>query len=85
VVFSKEVDMTLKETYLEIEKRYEVHIWEVGTDKDNVHFLVQFVLKMSAPKIITILKSITAGEIFQKHPEVKEKLLGGNFEQIGIL
>jgi REP element-mobilizing transposase RayT len=79
VVFSKEVDMTLKETCLEIEKRYEVYFLEVGTDKDHVHFLVQSVPKMSATQIITILKSITAREIFQKHPEVKKKLWGGEF------
>ena len=79
VVFSKKVDQTLKETCLEIEKRYEVHFLEIGTDKDHVHFLVQSVPKMSVTQIITILKSFTAREIFQKHPEVKKQLWGGEF------
>ena len=79
VVFSKKVDQTLKETCLEIEKRYEVHFLEIGTDKDHVHFLVQSVPKMSATQIITILKSINTREIFQKHPEVKKQLWGGEF------
>lgn len=78
-VFSKKVDQTLKDTCLEIEKRYEVHFLEIGTDKDHVHFLVQSVPRMSATQIITILKSITAREIFQKHPEVKKQLWGGEF------
>ena len=30
-------------------------------------------------QIITILKSITAREVFLKHPEVKKKLWGGEF------
>jgi len=79
VVFSKAVDETLKEVCIEIEKRYEVHFLEIGTDNNHVHFLVQSVPKMSATQIITMLKSITAKEIFKKHPEVKIKLWGGEF------
>ena len=37
VVFSKAVDMTLKDICLEKEKRYEVHFLEIGTDKNHVH------------------------------------------------
>ena len=79
VVISKAVDMTLKETCLEIEKRYEIHFLEIGTDKDHVHFLVQSIPKMSASEIIRMVKSIIAREVFKKHPEVKEKLWGGEF------
>jgi len=79
VVISKAVDMTMKEICLEIEKRYEVHFLEIGTDKDHVHFLVQSVPKMSASEIIRMIKSIIAREVFKKHPEVKEKLWGSEF------
>ena len=79
VVFSKAVDMTMKAICLEIEKRYEVHFLEIGTDKDHVHFLVQSVPMKSAYEIIRMVKSITAREIFRKHPEVKTKLWGGEF------
>jgi len=79
VVISKAVDMTLKETCLEIEKRYEIHFLEIGTDNDHVHFLVQSVPKISASEIIRMVKSIIAREVFKKHPEVKEKLWGGEF------
>lgn len=79
VVFSKSVDNTLKEVCLEIEKRYEMHFLEIGTDKDHVHFLVQSVPRLSATSIITIIKSIIAKEVFKKHSEVKIKLWGGEF------
>ena len=79
VVFSKAVDQTLKEICLEIEKRYEVHFLEIGTDKDHVHFLVQSVPTKSASMIIRMIKSITAREVLRKHPEVKEELWGGEF------
>jgi len=79
VVFSKAVDQTLKEVCHEIEKRYEIHFLEIGTDKDHVHFLVQSVPKMCPTTLITTVKSITAKEIFKKHAEVKTKLWGGEF------
>lgn len=79
VVFSKAVDETLKEVCLEIEKRFEVHFLEIGTDKDHVHFLIQSVPMKSPTQIIKMLKSITAREIFRLHPEVKTKLWGGEF------
>lgn len=79
VVFSKAVDNTMKEICLEIEKRYEVHFLEIGTDKDHVHFLIQSVPRKSVSEIIRIVKSIIVREVFDIHPEVKEKLWGGEF------
>jgi putative transposase len=79
VVFGKEVDEVLKETCLEIEKRYEIKFIEIGTDGDHVHFLIQSVPMYSAKKIIQVIKSITAREIFTRVPEVKKKLWGGEF------
>jgi len=79
VVFGKEVDEVLKETCLEIEKRYEIKFIEIGTDKDHVHFLLQSAPMYSAKKIIQTIKSITAREIFERVPEVKKKLWGGEF------
>ena len=79
VVFSEEVDTTLKDICLEISKRYEIHFVEIGTDQDHVHYLVQFVPKYSPTEIITIIKSITAKEIFKQHPEVKKILWGSEF------
>jgi len=78
-IFSKEVDETLKEICLEITKRFEIEFLEIGTDKNHVHFLIQSVPTYSPTKIIQTVKSITAREIFARHPEVKKKLWGGQF------
>ena len=79
VVFSETVDASLKEVCLEISYRYEIDFIEIGTDKDHVHFLIQSVPMYSSTKIIQVVKSITAKEIFKKHPEVKKQLWGGEF------
>lgn len=82
-VFSKEVDQTLKRVCMEISERYEIEFLEIGTDKNHVHFLVQSVPTYSPTKIIQTIKSLTAREIFARHPEVKKKLWGGEFWSSG--
>ena len=79
VVLSKEVDEELKRICLEIGKRYELHFLEIGTDKNHVHFLIQSIPKNSPTRIIRILKSLTAREIFKTMPEVKKILWGSEF------
>ena len=76
---TREVSQTLRNICLEISARYEIHFLEIGTDKDHVHFLIQSVPGYSATKIVTIVKSITAKEIFKQAPEVKKALWGGEF------
>ena len=79
VVFNAEVDKELKAVCLEIAKRYEINFLEIGTDQDHVHFLVQSVPTYSPTKIVRIIKSITAREIFKRVPQVKKQLWGGEF------
>ncbi len=79
VVFDDNVDKVVKEICLEIEKRYEIKFLEIGTDKDHVHFLVQSVPTYSVTKLITMIKSLTAREVFKQCPQVKKKLWGGEF------
>ena len=78
-VFTKEVEETLKAVCLEISHRYEMHFVEIGSDEDHVHFLIQSVPMMRPKTMVQTTKSITAKEIFKLHPEVKQKLWGGQF------
>lgn len=78
-VFESTVDETLKDICLEIEKRYEIKFLEIGIDKDHVHFLVQSVPMYLVKKIVQMVKSITAREVFRQCPHVKKQLWGGEF------
>ena len=78
-MIDQKVDEILKETCLEIAKRYQMEFIEIGTDKDHVHFLIQSVPTYSPTKIIQRVKSLTAREIFKRAPEGKQKLWGGEF------
>lgn len=79
VVISEQVDETIKDTCLEIAKRYDLHFLEIGTDNDHVHFLVQSVPMFLPKSIVQTIKSITAREVFKRNPEVKNQLWGGAF------
>ena len=71
------VDETIRDVCLKIEDRYQLKFLEIGTDEDHVHFLVQSVPTYAVSKLVTVIKSITAREIFRLCPEVKKQLLGG--------
>jgi len=78
-VLNSEVDDVLVKTCEEIELRYDINFLEIGTDNDHVHFLVQSVPNYSVTKIVRLIKSLIAREVFAKCPEVKKQLWGGEF------
>ena len=78
-VFSDKHTETLKNICLGIALRYEIHFIEIGADEDHVHFLIQTVPTFSPQRIVQTIKSITAREMFKTHPDVKQKLWGGEF------
>ena len=77
VVFDNEmVNKILKDTCIEISKRFEIHFLEIGTDL----FLIQSIPIKSSTQIITVIKNIT----FKLCPEVKKQLWGGEFWSKGF-
>ena len=79
VVIDSKVEKVICETCEAIELRYEIKFLEIGTDKDHVHFLIQTVPDYSVTKVVRVIKSIIAREVFVKCPEVKAQLWGGEF------
>ena len=71
VVMSEHVDEVLRQVCLEIEKRWEVRFLEIGLDRDHVHFLIQTAPSYSPSRVVQIVKSVVAREVFVQVPEVK--------------
>ena len=67
----------------EIEQRYSVVFDTIGTDGDHVHVFVGAAPKYSPSKIMQIIKSLLARELFKKYPEIKKQLWGGHFWREG--
>ena len=78
-LLDKEIGKYFVEICREIEKRYQIEFDRIGIDKDHIHILCGAVPRYSPSKIITIIKSIGAREIFKKFPKIKKDLWGGEF------
>jgi putative transposase len=78
-IIIEEIGKELKEICIDISERYEINFVEIGYEEDHVHFLTQSVPSNSLEKMIRIIKSITAKELFKRFPGIKQKLWGGNF------
>jgi REP element-mobilizing transposase RayT len=83
-VITNEIGESLKEICIQISERYEINFIEIGYEPDHVHFLVQSVPNMNVSEITMIIKSITAKQLFQRHPEIEAKLWGGKFWTSGF-
>ena len=79
LVIVEEVDVILKEICLEISKRYDITFFEIGAEEDHIHFLVQSIPTYSPTKIATIIKSLTARQVFALKPDIRKQLWGGEF------
>ena len=80
-------DLFLEENYVEflrevcksIEERYSIIFETMGFNEDHVHFMIQTFPRFSPSEVFRIVKSITARKLFEKYPEIKKELWGGQF------
>ena len=69
----------IKHLCFEIGKRYWFEFDAIGTDGDHVHIFVGAVPKYSPSRIMKIIKSISAKQMFKTFPEIRKELWGGEF------
>jgi REP element-mobilizing transposase RayT len=77
-VFDDTIDQKLRDVCIEISDKYEIIFVEIGNDLDHVHFLVQSVPTITVTKIVTVIKSITAREVFKEFPRLKKEMWGSS-------
>jgi putative transposase len=68
-----------KNVCIEVGERYHFDFDAIGTDGDHVHVFVGSEPKYAPSRVMQILKSITASQIFKAFPEIKKQLWGGEF------
>ena len=69
----------LKHILKEIGERYSFELEEMGTDGDHIHVFVGAAPKYAPSRVMQILKSISAREMFKQFPEIRKQLWGGEF------
>ena len=73
----------LKNLILDIAEKYEFEIEAVGADGNHLHVFAGAHPSIAPARLIQILKSITAREMFIHFPEIKRYLWGGALWAIG--
>lgn len=68
-----------KEVLRRIGERYYFVFETIGVDENHVHLLVQSAPRYAPSRIVQIIKSITAKELFKQFPEIEKDLWGGEF------
>ena len=69
----------LKYILKEIGERYSFELEEMGTDGDHIHVFVGAAPKYAPSRVMQILKSISAREMFKRFPDIRKQLWGGEF------
>lgn len=77
-MFDDKIDNKLRDVCIEISERYEINFVEIGNDLDHIHILVQSIPTITVARIVTIIKSITAKEIFKQFPQLKKDMWGSS-------
>jgi putative transposase len=73
----------LKQVITGIGERYWFKFDAIGIEPDHFHVVVGAAPRYSPSRIMQIIKSITARQIFQDYPEIAEFLWGSNFWSAG--
>jgi len=71
------------EIFLDIALHHGFEIQELRVAPDHVHMFLSFPPRYSIAHVVGMLKSISASEVFDKFPEVKKELWGGEFWEDG--
>jgi putative transposase len=78
-LLSEPIVQYIKEIGKELEERYDLEIEQMGCDQDHIHLLLSAHPKYAPGQLVRLFKSITARQLFQKFPELKKELWGGEF------
>jgi len=74
---------SVKELFEEILAARDCEVMEMEIAEDHVHIFASIPPKYSIGEMVRVLKSVSAREIFLRHPEVKRELWGGEFWEDG--
>ena len=76
-ILDKEVSDYLKTIFNKIAEEYEFRIDTMEVMEDHVHIFVEVPPKYSPARVIQIMKSISAREVFMEFPDLRKQLWAG--------
>jgi len=67
----------LKEIFKEIAEQYEINIDTMEVMADHVHLFIEAPPGYAPARVVQIMKSISAKELYKKFPELRKKMWSG--------
>ena len=74
-----EVTVYIRQVFARIAREYGWEIEEVAIEPEHVHIFLHAPPKYSTARIVQIMKSISAREVFQQFPHLRKRLWAGEF------
>ena len=78
-LLSEEITQAIRDIAMGIQERYAIEIEQIGCDRDHIHLLCGAHPKYAPGQLVRVFKSVTARELFNQFPGLKEDLWGGEF------
>ena len=76
-ILEKEVSDYLKTIFNKIADEYEFRIDTMEVMGDHVHIFVEVPPRYSPARVVQVMKSISACEVFKKYPDLRKQLWAG--------
>lgn len=76
-ILDKEISDYIKATFNMIAEEYEFRIDTMEVLEDHVHVFVEVPPRYSPARVVQIMKSISAREVFRKFPDLRKQLWAG--------
>lgn len=74
-----EIGKEIKKIFHRIGEEYGWEIEEMAVQEEHVHIFIEVPPKYAPARVVQIMKSIAAREVFKKYPEVRKELWAGEF------
>ena len=76
-IFDKEVLDYIKTIFSKIAEEYEFRIDTMEVMEDHVHVFVEVPPRYSPARVVQVMKSVSAREVFRKFPDLRKQLWAG--------
>ena len=76
-ILDKEISDYIKAIFKMIAEEYEFRIDTMEVMEDHVHVFVEVPPRYSPARVVQVMKSISAREVFKKFPDLREQLWAG--------
>lgn len=78
-ILTEEVAEYVKQVFQRIAEEYDMIIDTMEVVEDHIHIFLEAPPRLSPARIVQILKSISAREVFRQFPHLRRQLWGGEF------